>query len=103
MAEFKKVAGVADIPPGTMKPFALRHNRVLVCNVGGTFYAVADECSHDSSPISTGRLFKEQLVCPRHGARFNVKDGSVEAPPAVVPIDTYEVKIEGDDIYVAVD
>ncbi len=103
MAGFRKVASVGDIPLATMRAFQVGHSRIVVCNVGGSFYAIADECTHDGAPISTGRLFKEQVVCPRHGARFNVKDGAVEAPPAVVPVETYEVKIDGDDILVAVD
>lgn len=103
MAEFKRVTTIDQVPPGTMKPVAVGHDRILVCNVNGEIFAVADECTHDAAPISTGRLFKEQLVCPRHGARFNVKTGAVEAPPAVMPLDTYEVKIDGDDVMVALD
>ncbi len=100
MAEFKKVASVNDIPAGSMKAFEIRHNRFVVCNTGDGVFAVVDECSHDSAPISAGELRGDEVVCPRHGARFNVKDGSVKAPPAIVPIDTYDVKVEGEDIYV---
>jgi len=103
MAEFRKVARVDDIPPGKMCAFDVGYSRVVICNVDGVFHALADECTHDGAPISDGRLFKEQLVCRRHGARFNVNDGAVEAPPAIVPLETYEVKIEGDEILVAVD
>jgi 3-phenylpropionate/trans-cinnamate dioxygenase ferredoxin subunit len=103
MAEFKKVASVNDIPAGSMKAFEIRHNRFVICNTGDGVFAVADECSHDSAPISAGELRGDEVVCPRHGARFNVKDGSVKAPPAVVPIDTYDVKVEGKDIYVLLD
>lgn len=103
MGEFKKVAVVADVPAGSMKAVQTRHRRLVLCNVGGIYYAVADECTHDGAPISTGRLFREQLVCPRHGARFNVKTGLVEAPPAVVPLETFEVKVDGEDIWIAVD
>ena len=103
MAGFRKVATVGDIPESKMRAFQVGHSRIVLCNVAGSFYAIADECTHDGAPISTGRLFKEQVVCPRHGARFNVKDGSVEAPPAIVPVETYEVRIDGDDILVAVD
>ncbi len=102
-AERKKLATVAEIPPGTMKSFEIRNERILVCNVNGAYYAIADECTHDSAPISTGTLIKDQVVCPRHGARFDVKDGAVKAPPAVVPIHTYKVMIEGEDIYVEID
>ena len=103
MSEYKRVAAVSDIPPGTMKAFELLHTRVLVCNVDGNIYAIADECTHDSAPISTGHLDGEQVVCPRHGARFDVRDGAAKAPPAVAPVDTYEVKIENDDIFVLVE
>jgi len=103
MAPYHKIAAVADIPPGTVKAYRVGYADVLVCNVGGRIYAVANECTHDGAPISTGRLFKEQVVCPRHGARFNVATGAVEAPPAILPLDTYEVKVEGEDIYVAVE
>jgi 3-phenylpropionate/trans-cinnamate dioxygenase ferredoxin subunit len=103
MAEFRKVASVNDIPVGSMKAFEIRRNRLVVCNTGDGVFAVADECSHDSAPISTGVLHGKEIVCPRHGARFDVEDGSVKAPPAVAPIDTYDVKIEGEDIYILLD
>ena len=86
MPTFHPVTTVDQLPPGTMRSFTVHHTRVVLCNVGGAFYAIADECTHDGAPISTGRLFKEQVVCPRHGARFNVTTGAVEAPPAVVPL-----------------
>ncbi len=103
MDGFTQVAATADIEPGEMKSFKINNVQILVCNVNGKFFAVADECSHDSAPISTGSLNKDEIMCPRHHARFNVIDGSVKAPPAVVPIDTYEVKIENDNIFVKID
>lgn len=103
MATFKKVASVKEVPVGSMKAFEIRHDRFVLCNTGSGIYALTDECSHDSAPISAGELREEEIVCPRHGARFSVKDGSVKAPPALVPIDTYEVKVEGEDIYVLLD
>ncbi|MFQ6007950.1 MAG: Rieske (2Fe-2S) protein [Candidatus Zixiibacteriota bacterium] len=102
-AKFRKIATLNDVPPGTMKSFEFRHHRFVLCNTGAGVFAVADECSHDSAPISEGELRGQEIVCPRHGARFNVKDGSVKAPPALVPIDIYAVKIDGEDIYVRLD
>lgn len=102
MGELRKVATIAEVPPGTMKSVTVRSQRLVLCNTGDHLYALADECSHDSAPISTGRLEGREVVCPRHGARFDISDGSVKAPPAIVGIDTYEVKVEGDDIYVIV-
>jgi len=103
MAEFKKVAKVKDIPNGSMKAFEIRHHRFVICHTGDGIFAIADECSHDSAPISDGELHGDEIVCLRHGARFDVRDGSVKAPPALVPIETYDVKIEGEDIYVLLD
>ncbi|RKX28609.1 MAG: non-heme iron oxygenase ferredoxin subunit [Candidatus Zixiibacteriota bacterium] len=103
MSDFVKVATISEIPPRSMKSFEVNYTRVLVCNVRGHFYTVADECSHDSAPITDGKLENDQVVCPRHGARFSVVDGSVLGPPAIVPIDTFNTKIENDNIYIEVD
>lgn len=103
MDGFTQVATTDEIKPGSMKSFRINNEPVLVCNLNGKYYAIADECTHDFAPISTGILDKDQIICPRHHARFNIIDGSVNAPPAVVPVETYEVKIEDDKIFVKVD
>ncbi len=103
MGEFKKFATVSEIPQGSMKPFTIRHDRIVIAHVQDGFYAFADECTHDSAPISDGSINDHQVVCPRHGAKFNIVTGAVEAPPAIVGIDTYEVKVDGDDILVKID
>jgi len=100
MEGFTKVATTGDVPQGTTKSFRAGRERVLICNVDGEFYALADECTHDFSPIGTGTLDGQQVVCPRHGARFDVTNGEVKAPPAVVGIDTFEIKVENGDIFV---
>jgi 3-phenylpropionate/trans-cinnamate dioxygenase ferredoxin subunit len=66
---------------------------LLVCNVGGELYAVADVCTHDRGPLGEGRLRGTTIECPRHGARFDVRDGAVKAPPAVKPIATYATRV----------
>jgi 3-phenylpropionate/trans-cinnamate dioxygenase ferredoxin subunit len=103
MAEFRKAATVSEVPPGTMKAVTVGVHHLVLCNTGKGVYAIANECSHDSAPISSGHLDGDQVVCPRHGARFDVSDGSVKAPPAIVGIDTYRVKVDGDNIYVVLD
>ncbi len=102
MGEFKKVANVSEIELGQMKTFEIDFERILICNVDGKFYAIEDECSHDSAPISTGRLKNNILMCPRHGAKFDVTNGAVKAPPAIVPLETFEIKIDGNNILVKV-
>jgi 3-phenylpropionate/trans-cinnamate dioxygenase ferredoxin subunit len=103
MSEFKKVATTSEIPKGEMRSFRVRHDQVVIAHTDDGFYAFADECTHDSGPIYEGQIKDHQVVCPRHGARFNIVTGAVEAPPAVVGIDTYEVKVDGDDILVKFD
>lgn len=100
MAEFVRAAKTEDIPVGTMKGFEINFERILICHTKDGFYAVANECSHDSAPISAGELENNMVICPRHGAKFDVTSGEVKAPPAVVGIDTFEIKIENDEIFV---
>lgn len=103
MSPFVKAATTDDIPKNGMKAVTVGHDRIVICNVGEEYYAFVDECTHDSAPISTGFLKGNTVICPRHGARFDVTTGAVTAPPAIVPIDTYEVKLEGNDILVKLD
>ena len=100
MAEFTRIASVTDIPKGAMRSYQVGYDHIVLCNVGGKFFALADECSHDAAPISDGKLEGGNLVCARHGAKFDVVSGAVTGPPAVIGIDKYEVKVEGNDILV---
>lgn len=103
MAKFVKVARISDIPEGKLKGFEVGFNRFVIAHTADGFFALADECSHDSAPIADGRVRGSEIMCTRHGARFDVKTGAVTAPPAIVPIDTFPLKVEGDDIYVELD
>ena len=102
MSSFVKVASKSDIPTGEMRSFIVDHTRVVICNVNNEYFALADECSHDSAPISDGTLDGVSIVCPRHGATFDLQTGDATGPPAVVGIDKYEVKLEGEDILVMI-
>jgi 3-phenylpropionate/trans-cinnamate dioxygenase ferredoxin component len=90
-----------DVPPGRTRGCTVDGHDVLVCNVDGEFYAIADVCTHDRGPLGEGRLRGAVIECPRHGARFDVRDGSVKAPPAVRPIETYPVEVRDDMIEVS--
>ncbi len=103
MATWVKVAKTTDVPEGAMRPFEAGYNRFVIAHSANGFFAVANECSHDSAPIADGRLRGGEIMCARHGARFDLTTGAVTAPPALAPIDVYELKVEGDDIYVLLD
>jgi nitrite reductase/ring-hydroxylating ferredoxin subunit len=100
---FVKAANVRDVPPGHAKVVEIRDEDVALCNVDGKIYAIANVCTHDDGPLGEGYLLGEEIECPRHGARFNVRSGEVKTLPAIMPIPTFEVKIDGDDILVDVD
>lgn len=97
---FVFAAKVGEIPPGRVKTVEIGDEDIAICNVEGAFYAIANVCTHDEGPLGAGYLTGDEIECPRHGARFNVKTGSVAVLPAIVPVPTFEVKIEGDDILV---
>ena len=97
---FVPVASLSDVPPGRSKEVMVDTERILVCNVGGTLYAVGDVCTHDNGPLGQGTLEGFEVECPRHGARFDVKTGKALCLPAILPIPTYEVKVEGSQILV---
>ena len=102
MPDFVKIATTADIPPGKVNVYEAGGHRIAVCNVDGKYYAVDDTCTHDGGPLDQGELEGDQIECPRHGARFDVKTGKVLALPAVKPVNTYAVRVDGEQIGVAV-
>jgi 3-phenylpropionate/trans-cinnamate dioxygenase ferredoxin component len=94
------VAKVSEIAPGSTRRVVVDSTEILLCNVGGTIYAIEDVCTHDGGPLDQGELDGENVVCPRHGATFDVRTGDALTLPAVVPLMTFEVTVEGDDVYV---
>jgi 3-phenylpropionate/trans-cinnamate dioxygenase ferredoxin subunit len=95
-----KVAKLSQIPPGTTHRVLVDGCELLLCNVGGSVYAIEDVCTHDGGPLDQGELEGACVVCPRHGATFDVRTGDALTLPAVVPLMTFTVGIEGDDVYV---
>ena len=100
MTPFVKIARIEDIPPGGRLFYEFAEETVLVVNVDGRFYCIADLCTHDNGPLENGDLLGCEITCPRHGARFDVRTGAVLSLPATRPIPTYPVKIENGDIYI---
>lgn len=102
MAEFVKVATTNDIEPGKVQVFEVKGKQIAICNVDGTFYAIDDVCTHDGGPLDQGELEGCEIECPRHGALFDVRTGKALTLPAILPVETYAVQMDGDDIKVEV-
>jgi 3-phenylpropionate/trans-cinnamate dioxygenase ferredoxin subunit len=100
----ERVATKSDIAAGTVQVFEVGGRSVCVANVDGEhFYAIDNLCTHDNGPLGEGKLAGETVECPRHGARFDLKTGAVRALPAVKPVRTYPVTVEGEDVSVEVE
>ncbi len=95
-----KVAEVAQIPAGAAKVVQVEGKILALFNVGGTFYATDNKCTHVGGPLGEGRLEADVVICPWHGSRFNVTTGQVVGPPARRPVSTYPVRIQGEAVYV---
>jgi 3-phenylpropionate/trans-cinnamate dioxygenase ferredoxin component len=94
-----RVAAISEIAPGTTKRVELAGVGMLLCNVGGSVFAIEDVCTHDGGPLDQGELEGACVVCPRHGATFDVRSGDATMP-AVMPVATFPVDVRGDDVYV---
>ena len=106
VGEFVKVATVDQLPPGTLLGIEMPDGlKICLAHTDdGEIYAVVDRCSHRDFPMSTGMLHGGQTIeCAWHGARFDLKTGRALKLPAIKAIQTFEVKVDGNDILVASD
>src|SRR3990172_900435 len=100
MSEFIRVAKVSDIPDPGRAVVEVDEQLVVVIHAAGHFYAIDDVCTHDGGPLGEGELTGFTIACPRHGAKFDVRDGRALTMPATRPTVVHEVKIAGDDVLV---
>jgi nitrite reductase/ring-hydroxylating ferredoxin subunit len=70
---------------------------IAVFNIGGSYYAIENTCPHRGGPLAEGMVTGEEVICPWHGSRFNVKTGSVVTPPARQGVKSFPVRVTGND------
>ena len=100
VSDYVTVARTGDIAPGQVKVYDVNGRRIALCNVDGALYAIDDVCTHDGGPLDQGMLEDDQIECPRHGARFDVRTGRALTLPAIVPVKSYPVEVVGGEIRV---
>jgi 3-phenylpropionate/trans-cinnamate dioxygenase ferredoxin subunit len=100
MADWVDVAPAAELGPGEHRVIDVDDVMIAVFNVGGSYYAIEDVCTHDHAPLADGALDGDQIICPRHGARFCLKTGDALSPPAYEPVATFAVRVEAGMIQV---
>jgi len=90
--EWFDIAGAEEIADGDVRTYVVGADKVAVARAEGTLYGVQNRCSHDNGPLGEGCLIGFSVQCPRHGAKFDVRDGSVTSAPALTGIGTFEVR-----------
>ena len=102
MSDFIRVGKVSDLPDPGKTVVEVGDRLVALFRVGGEFWAIDDLCTHDGGPLAEGELVDHVIVCPRHGARFDVRTGRALSMPATRATVAHEVKVEGEEVLVRV-
>jgi nitrite reductase/ring-hydroxylating ferredoxin subunit/metal-sulfur cluster biosynthetic enzyme len=97
------VARTGEIDPGSVKVVRIDDREIAIFNVAGAYHAMDDICTHDGGPLAEGIIEGHVIECPRHGARFDIRTGAVLGMPATQPVTSYPVRVEGDQVQVALD
>ena len=91
--EYLEIAPASELPSGERLFVEIAGKPIVIFNIAGQFYSIADVCSHDDGPVGEGDIEGYNITCPRHGAEFDVRTGQVVSMPAVVDIPAYLVSI----------
>ena len=100
---FSRACAVTEVSAETALAVEVGGVDVAVVNSDGCYYAVADECSHASIPLSEGDVGNGEIECYLHGSRFDLKTGEPTGLPATEPVAVYPCQLDGDQIMVDVD
>ena len=102
-SEFVTALNTNKIPVGGVAAIDVRGTRIAVANVGGTYYAFDDACTHEQCSLAEeGELAGTTLTCTCHGSEFDVRTGKVLAPPATLPVRVYPVRVAEDALQIEV-
>ena len=101
-AVYTRVCPLAEIPAEGAAGFEIDGEPVCVIRTGGEIFALRDVCSHAEVPLSEGEVYDHTVECWLHGSCFDVRTGAPTGPPASEAVPVYPVKIDGDDVYVAI-
>jgi 3-phenylpropionate/trans-cinnamate dioxygenase ferredoxin subunit len=100
--EFIPVATVEELKVGERMFIEIDGKPIVILNLQGEYYAIGDVCSHDDGPVGEGNLEGYEIICPRHGAHFDIRTGKVLALPAFVDIPAYPIRVVGDQIEIGI-
>jgi 3-phenylpropionate/trans-cinnamate dioxygenase ferredoxin component len=93
LCEFFQIAPVEDLPNGERLFFEVDEKQIVLFNLAGNLYALGDVCSHDDGPVGDGDIEGFEIICPRHGARFDIRTGQALLLPAAIDIPAYPIRV----------
>ncbi len=93
MSDWIDVAAANAIAEGEHVVVDVDGSDVAIFNLKGEFYAIEDVCTHDGAEIASGELDGDEIICPRHGARFCIRTGQVKCPPAYEDVAVFPVRV----------
>src|ERR1700758_743099 len=99
---FVPVMTLAEIPQGSMRACVIGGREIVICHTREGVFALDNICTHAHARLCEGRLRATRLVCPLHGASFDIRDGRVLGPPAELPLPTHAVRVVDDAIEVCI-
>jgi 3-phenylpropionate/trans-cinnamate dioxygenase ferredoxin subunit len=99
-----RVASLSELPDGAGTRVEVAGHALALFRLGERVYAIGDTCSHAEASLSEGEVYVEDLEveCPLHGATFSLETGDALTLPATQPVPTFDVTVEGDDVFVEV-
>ena len=91
--DFLEIAPANELPEGERMFIEVEGRSIVIFNLAGKLYAIGDVCSHDNGPVGDGEIEEHEIICPRHGARFDIRTGKATSLPAVTDIPSYPVRV----------
>jgi nitrite reductase/ring-hydroxylating ferredoxin subunit len=102
MAQWHSLVKVGDLKPGHGVQALAGEKTLAVFNIEGRFYAIDDTCTHAGASLAEGPVAGTVVTCPWHGATFDIATGAVLSDPAYEGVKTYNVKVQGDMLFVEI-
>jgi len=102
LGEFVPAMEVANLADGSMAAVDLKGVHIILAKIGGEVSAVSGTCTHEATDLGRGFMLEDRVVCPLHLSQFDLRTGQVMNPPAEIPLQRFNVKIEGETIFVEV-
>lgn len=100
--DYIEIAPASELPNGERLFVDVADKPIAIFNIAGQLFAIGDVCTHDDGPLGDGMLEGHNIVCPRHGAEFDVRTGKVMQMPAVVDIPAYPVQVREGAIFIGI-